>query len=401
MSGFSSAGLERLSDTLKGYVDRGEIPGLVALVARGDDVHVDAFGVQDLSGGKPMVRDSLFRIASITKPITAAVAMMLVEDGRIGLDDRIDRWLPEIAGQRVLRSIRAALDDTVPLQRPITLRDLLTFRLGTGFVMAPSGRYPIQAAMAEAGFAPGPPRPQQVPAPDIWIERFGRLPLIHQPGEQWMYHVGADVLGVLIARVAGAPFEEVITERLLAPLGMADTGFYAPEGKIGRLATGYTREGEDGRLTVYDLGQGGNYARPPAFASGGGGLVSTADDVLAFSRMMLAGGRHGVQRLLSEASVGQMATDQLTPGQKAASIALDLFLDGHGWGFGMMVLTSDDGAGLSAASYGWDGGFGTSYRADPAVGLTTVLLTQRMMAGPNDVAINTEFRTLARQACKD
>ena len=400
MNGFSSAGLERLSDALKGYVDRGEIPGLVALVARGDDVHVDAFGVQDLSGGKPMVRESLFRIASVTKPMTAAVAMMLVEDGRIGLDDRIDRWLPEIAGQRVLRSIDAPLDDTVPLQRRITLRDLLTFRLGTGFVMAPADRYPIQAAMTEAGFAPGPPRPQQVPAPDIWIERFARLPLVHQPGEQWMYHVGAELLGVLIARVAGAPFEEVMAERLLAPLGMADTAFYAPPGKIGRLATAYTR-GDDGGLTVYDLGQSGDYAVPPAFASGGGGLVSTADDVLAFSRLMLAGGRHGAPRLLSEASVAQMATDQLTPAQKAASIALDLFLDGHGWGFGMMVLTSDDGAGLSAGSYGWDGGFGTSYRADPAVGLTTVLLTQRMMAGPNDVAINAEFRTLARQACKD
>ena len=130
MSGFSSAGLERLSDALKGYVDRGEIPGLVSLVARGDDVHVDAFGVQDLSRGKPMVRDSLFRIASMTKPMTAAVAMMLVEDGRIGLDNQIHRWLPEIADQRVPRSIDAALDDTVPLQRPITLRNLLTFRLG-------------------------------------------------------------------------------------------------------------------------------------------------------------------------------------------------------------------------------------------------------------------------------
>jgi CubicO group peptidase (beta-lactamase class C family) len=400
VNGFSNAGLERLSEALKGYVDRGEIAGLVALVARDDHIHVDAFGVQDLSGGPPMVRDSLFRIASVTKPMSATVAMMLVEDGRIGLDDRIDRWLPEIANQRVLRTIEADVHDTVPLQRPITLRDLLTFRLGTGAVMAPPGRYPIQTALAEAGFALGPPRPQQVAAPDIWIERFARVPLIHQPGEQWMYHVGSDLLGLLIARVAGAPFEQIMAERLFAPLDMIDTGFYVPPEKIDRLATAYARA-DDGGLTVYDPGRGGDYAKPPAFASGGGGLVSTADDVLAFSRLLLAGGRHGEQRLLTEASVTQMVTDQLTPEQKAASTALDLFLGGHGWGFGMTVLTSDDDAGLSAGSYGWDGGFGPSYRADPAFGLTTVLLTQRLMSGPNDVAINAEFRTLARQAFQD
>jgi CubicO group peptidase (beta-lactamase class C family) len=214
----------------------------------------------------------------------------------------------------------------------------------------------------------------------------------------WLIHVGSDLLGVLIARVADAPFEEVMAERLLAPLEMTDTAFYVPPEKIDRLATAYVRAGEDGGLTVYDPGRGGDYTKPPAFASGGGGLVSTADDVLAFSRLLLAGGRRGAHRLLSEASVAQMVTDQLTPEQKAASTALDLFLDGHGWGFGMMVLTSDDGAGLSAGSYGWDGGFGASYRADPAFGLTTVLLTQRLMNGPNDVAINAEFRTLARQA---
>jgi CubicO group peptidase (beta-lactamase class C family) len=400
VNGFSNTGLERLSETLKGYVDRGEIAGLVALVARDDHLHVDAFGVQDLSSGPPMVRDSLFRIASVTKPMTAAVAMMLVEDGRIGLDDRIDRWLPEITSQRVLRTIEADLDDTVPLRRPITLRDLLTFRLGTGMVMAPPGRYPIQNALAEAGFAPGPPRPQQVAAPDIWIERFASVPLIHQPGEQWMYHVGSDLLGILIARVAGAPFEQIMAERLFTPLNMTDTGFYVPPEKVDRLATAYARA-DGGGLTVYDRGRDGDYTKAPAFASGGGGLVSTADDVLAFSRLLLAGGRHGEQRLLTEASVTQMVTDQLTPEQKAASTALDLFLGGHGWGFGMTVLTSDDDAGLSAGSYGWDGGFGPSYRTDPAFGLTTVLLTQRLMSGPNDVAINAEFRTLARQAFQE
>ena len=212
-----------------------------------------------------------------------------------------------------------------------------------------------------------------------------------------MYHVGSDLLGILIARVAGAPFEQIMAERLFTPLKMIDTGFYVPPEKVDRLATAYARA-DDGGLTLYDPGRGGDYTKPPAFASGGGGLVSTADDVLAFSRLLLAGGRHGEQRLLTEASVTQMVTDQLTPEQKTASTALDLFLDGHGWGFGMTVLTSDDNAGLSAGSYGWDGGFGPSYRADPAFGLTTVLLTQRLMTGPNDVAINAEFRTLARQA---
>src|SRR5439155_21781503 len=195
---FSRERLGRMAEVMRGYVDRGEVAGVVTLLCRHDDVHVEAIGKQDLAAATPMRRDTIFRIASMTKPITAAAAMILVEEAKLRLDDPVDRWLPELADRRVLRGIDSSLDDTVPAKRPITLRDLLTFRLGLGPVMAFPDVYPIQKAMAEAGLAPGP-KPLSL-SPDAFMARVGSLPLMHQPGEQWMYHTGSDILGVLISR---------------------------------------------------------------------------------------------------------------------------------------------------------------------------------------------------------
>src|ERR1700694_5959032 len=202
-SGLSKARLERMHDVMVGHVERGDMPGLVTLISRRGEAHVDAIGRMAFGGNDPMQRDTIFRIASLTKPITAAAAMFLVEECKLRLDEAVDRLLPELANRRVLQRIDAPLDDTVPAKRPITVRDLLTFRMGLGLILAPPNTYPIQTAMSDLQVGMGPPNPSAMPAPDEWMRRLGSLPLMHQPGEQWMYNTGSDVLGVLIARASG------------------------------------------------------------------------------------------------------------------------------------------------------------------------------------------------------
>src|SRR5712692_3596933 len=305
-AGLSKVRLARLHEVMAGYVERGEVPGLVALVSRRGEAYVEALGMKALGGSDPVQRDTIFRIASMTKPITAAAAMILVEECKLRLDDPVDPLLPELADRRVLKRLDGPLDDTEPAKRPITLRDLLTFRMGFGILMAPPGTYPIQAAVDELLLGQGPPQPSLPPARDEWIRRLGTLPLMHQPGEKWMYHTGSDVLGVLIARASGQPFETFLHERIFDPLGMKDTAFSVPSSKLDRLATAYATNFETGTLELYDPAEGGQWSRPPAFPSGGGGLVSTVDDYLAFSRMLLNEGRHSSGRILSRPSVETM-----------------------------------------------------------------------------------------------
>jgi CubicO group peptidase (beta-lactamase class C family) len=389
-----------MRDVMAAHVERGDIPGLVTLVSRRDEVHVEPIGRQ-ADGGEPMRRDTIFRIASMTKPIAAAAAMILVEECRLRLDDPVDRLLPELAGRRVLRRIEGPVDDTVPASRPITLRDLLTFRLGFGIIMAPPDTYPIQGAMRERGVRMGPPRPQSEPAPDEWMRRLGALPLIYQPGERWMYDTGSDVLGVLIARAAGQDLETFLRERLFEPLGMKDTGFSVPAAKIGRLATSYSTNPASGAREVYDRAEGGEWSRPPAFPSAAGGLVSTVDDYLAFGRMLLNRGRHGGERILSRLSVEAMTTDQLTPEQKALSGFVPGFWDSRGWGFGMSVITRRDGVAAVPGRYGWDGGIGTSWSTDPAEELVGILMTQGMWTSPRGPDVYHDFWTQVYQAIDD
>jgi CubicO group peptidase (beta-lactamase class C family) len=322
--------------------------------------------------------------------------MILLEDGKLRLDDPVDRLLPELADRKVLRSIDSALDDTVPANRQITLRDLLTFRLGFGAVMAASGRYAIQAAIEEAGLAPG--RNPLPFGPDEFLRRLGSLPLMHQPGDRWMYHTGSDVLGVLVERAAGMAFGDFLAERLFAPLGMKDTAFSVPKEKLDRLATCYRTDTETGRLVTYDRARGGLWASPPAFESGGGGLVSTVDDFLAFGRMMLRGGGHGTARILARPSVELMTTDHMTPAQKAASPFFPGFWDTNGWGFGVAVSTARDGLGPKPGSYGWIGGFTTAWRSAPAEDVVGILLTQRLMSAPDLPAVIADFWTHAYRA---
>jgi len=399
-SGLSAARLARMHDVMAGYVERGEVPGIVTAVSRRGDAHVDAIGTKAVGGGAPVARDTIFRIASMSKPIIAVATLILVEECVLRLDEPVDRLLPELAGRRVLRALAAALDDTVPAQRPITVRDLLTFRMGFGIVMAPPDTYPIQRAMTELLLGQGPPG-ASTPPPDEWLRRLGTLPLMYQPGERWVYHTGSDVLGVLIARAAGQPLEAFLRERIFEPLGMRDTGFSVPAAGLDRLATSYWTNPQTRALDLYDDAKTGQWSRPPAFPSGGGGLVSTVDDYMAFGQMMLNVGRHERTRILSRASIETMTTDQLTPAQKAVSGLINDYFDSHGWGFGVAMVTRRTDVAGSIGSFGWDGGLGTSWRSDPREEMVGILLTQASWTSPNPPNVALDFWTSAYGAIED
>jgi CubicO group peptidase (beta-lactamase class C family) len=371
--GFSPVRLARMRATLERHLASGYTPGLVGLVYHRGHEHVEAMGTMAFDSDVPMRRDTIFRLASTTKPITAAAAMILVEGCRLRLDDPVDEWLPELRNRRVLRTIDSALDDTVPAKRSITLRDLLTFRSGYGEVMFLSPACPLQHALAEARL-PLSEWPFAASA-DEFMERLGRLPLAFQPGERWLYHMSAEILGVLIARVSGKSLGEFLRERIFDPLGMADTGFQVPEENLYRLPTCYGRHPVSGELEVLDQARGGSASRPPVFESGAGGLVSTADDLLAFGRMMLLNG--GGPRILSRPTIQLMTTDHLTPDQKASSPFFDHFWDCRGWGLGMGVITTRSDIADVPGRFGWDGAFGTSWHVDPKEGLVGVFMTQR------------------------
>jgi CubicO group peptidase (beta-lactamase class C family) len=359
----------------------------VYLVSRGHEVEVEAIGSKTAGATvDPMRRDTLFRITSMTKPVTGAAALILVDAGKLRLDDPVDALLPELAQRKVLRRIDAPLDDTVAAKRPVTLRDLLTFRMGFGIVWGPPDATPIQRAANELELgAFGPPQPQVPPAPDEWMRRFGTLPLMHQPGERWMYNTGAEVLGVLIARAAGVPLGRFFQEHIFEPLGMKDTDFSVPPAKRHRFATGYFAANpfnpDVGGVVLNDPIDG-QWSKPPAFPSGGAGLVSTVDDYLAFARMLLAGGASANGRILSEQSVQMMTSDQLTPEQKANSQMLPPdYWSHHGWGFGLAVATGPRALGMPGG-YGWDGGFGTYWCSDPERHIVALLMTQRAAFPP-------------------
>jgi CubicO group peptidase (beta-lactamase class C family) len=398
-AGLSRARLSHMHEVMAGYVERGDVPGLVTLVSRRGEVHVDVIGTQAIGDSPPMRRDTIFRISSMTKPIIAVATMILVEECKLRLDEPVDRWLPELAERKVLKRLDGPLDDTVPAKRPITVRDLLTFRMGFGQMMAPPDAYPILKAANTQQIGMGPPSPSTMPAPDEWMRRLGQLPLMHQPGEQWMYNTGSDVLGVLIARASGQPLETFLRERLFEPLGMKDTGFSVPAASLDRLATSYWPDPASGKLVVYDEAVGGQWSRPPAFPSGAGGLVSTINDYLAFGQMMLSQGRHGGERILSRLSVETMTTDQLTPEQKAVSSLVPGFFDSHGWGFGVSVITRRDDIAAVPGRYGWDGGLGTSWYSDPREDMVTILMTQCAWTSPSPP--NVYFWTSAYQAIDD
>lgn len=370
---------ERIADAVTAAVADGQVPGAAWRVDRhGEPVSRGAAG----DGVGP---DTVFRLSSTTKPVVAAVAMALVGDGVLHLDAPVDALLPELADRRVLVDATDAAAGTVPAARPITVRDVLTFRLGLGLDFTAPWPSPTMAALADAGLPAGPPAPQAARGPDEWLRLLASVPLAHQPGERWLYHVGASVLGVLVARAAGRPLPDVLAERVLDPLGMAGTGFGVPPSARDRLGPHWTPPGPDGTREVYDPADG-QWARPPAFPDGGDGLVSTVDDVAAFARMLQAGGRAPDGRpVMTEEAVRAMTTEQVGPVDD----------EGGGWGLGLGVRRTDEPGGRHAGSYGWDGGLGSSWWTDPVTGISAVLLTNQMWASPQPPPVFEAFRSAA------
>jgi CubicO group peptidase (beta-lactamase class C family) len=393
--GLSSKGVARVRDMLERQVDSGFVPGALAVVARHGEVHIEATGNLAFEGAgsrTPMAGDTICRMGSMTKPIVAACAMTLVEDCTLRLDDPVDELLPELADMTVLADPNGPLEDTVPAKRPITLRDLLTYRLGTGMVPAEPGTVPIADALD--ALEPAPP-------PDEWMRRLGTLPLVHQPGERWMYNIAAEVTGLLIARATGMSFGDALRERICQPLGMKDTAFSVGGESIGRLATAYERDNAATGEPVVEDGPDGQWSRPPAFERGGGGLVSTLDDYLAFASALLAGGSHHGERVLSRPSVTLMTSDHLTPAQKAVSGFWPGYFDTMGWGFGMSVRTRRTHLGPSVGSYGWPGYYGSAWYNDPAEDMTTIFIMQRAQPGDQRLPMWLDFWTAVYQAIDD
>jgi len=378
----------RVIEILQRHIETGYLAGAVGLIARGSEANVVAVGVQSQDAARLMQRDSIFRITSMTKPITAALTLMLVDEGKLHLDERIDHWLPELAHRRVLRHMDSPLDDTVPAKRPITIEDLLTFRCGLGFIPNADEDYPVQRRITElklTGF--GPPDPASSVGADEWLRRLGTLPLMAQPGETWLYNTGCCILGVLITRVARKTLPQLLEERIFGPLGLKDTGFSVPPGSRERFVSAYRLD--SGHLQLQDAAATSPWTSAPAFPDAAAGLVSTVDDFFSFSHFLLSQGHPRGHRLLAREAIAAMTRNQLTPAQQVAA-ALSTG-ERRGWGFGVAVVTETTPQGIPAGAYGCNGGFGTSWVADPRSATAAILLTQTLFTSPLAPAVHEEF----------
>jgi CubicO group peptidase (beta-lactamase class C family) len=377
-----------MKGVLSAHVGTDEVPGLVALVSHGGETYAEVLGSKSYGGAK-VQRDSIFRVSSMTKPVTAAATMILVDEGRLELEESVDNPLPELSNRKVLRRIDAPLEDTVPGGRSITVKDLLTFTMGMGIISAPPRAYPIQRAMNDLHLGQGIPKPLIPPAPDEWIRRLGTLPLLHQPGEQWMYNTGPMFWGCLCGELQASHSSP--SSRIDCSIrGMNDSGLSVPSSKLDRFVDSYWTNPATGKIEHYDAAKAGEWSRPPEFPSGDAGLVSTADDFLAFATMLLEEGSHKGRRILGEESVETMTKDHLTAEQKAASGFVPGFFAHFGWGFCMSVVTGHYPP-KSVGTYGWDGGLGTSWFNDPKLGLTAILMTQQAQKSPDPAPVYADF----------
>jgi CubicO group peptidase (beta-lactamase class C family) len=382
--GFSPEGLKAVTAAMQAAIDRGDAAGVVTLLYRhGEVAQVNAVGLQDKAAKTPMRRDTIFRIASMTKPIVSVATLILVEEGKLALTMPVEKLLPELANPKLLANPNDPLDTAKPSPHGITVLDLLTHR--SGIVTPDTAPGPLVDALKEADAA-------RAIGPDEWIKRVGALPLAYEPGARFNYGNSFDVLGVLIARASGMTLPDFLEARIFKPLAMKDTGFFVPADKTARFATNYGGGKRDPLTGWYPIadqpGPTSRWAKPPAFPSGAGGLVSTADDYLAFAKMLLGKGRNGDVRLLSHELVVLMTANQLTPEQRKTPFSGFEFWAGQGFGLGVSVV--DDVArqarspfGFSSAgSFGWPGAFGTWWQADPKEDMVQVFMVQLPAADP-------------------
>ena len=379
LRGVDQAALAQIAPALQAVIDAGDLSGFVTLIWRkGEEIQFNALGQRDVEAGAPMTRDTLFRIASMTKPVTTVAALMLLEEGKLKLDDPISKWAPEFANMQVLKSATGPLDDTYPAPRDITVEDLMTHRAGLAYGFTSIG--PIAHAHQKAL---GDVLATDV-GPDAWMAALGSLPLSYPPGERFHYSHATDVLGFLVGRIEGKPFRDVLMERILGPLGMVDTDFWVPPAKRGRLAKMYRMKDDQSGLEVAPFPL---VDSPPAFCGGGGGLISGLDDYLKFARMLLGDGEVDGVRLLKPETVTLMRANRLTDEQRAIPFMSIPFWAGQGFGLGLSVITDVEkqawmGAGSNGA-FGWPGAFGTWWRGDPAEDMIMIYLIQNSMAlGP-------------------
>jgi CubicO group peptidase (beta-lactamase class C family) len=389
-AGFSAARLAQLTKAMQGYVDRGEVSGVVTLAWRhGETAHFEPLGWCDDAERLPMQRDTLFRIASMTKPVTSAAIMMLIEQDLLALDAPIAQWLPELAAPRVLRDPAGPLDQTDAARTPPTVLDLLTHRAGFAYHFTAAG------PLAEAYEAVFNGFESQV-APDAWLTRVSTLPLMFQPGTRWHYGIATDILGVLIQRVSGLTLGEFFRTRIFEPLGMRDTAFWVPEPQLQRLATAYSIDPGTRQRVAEDHPATSRWANPKRFQGGGGGLVSTAEDYLQFARLLLGRGRVGQTRLLSHRSVDLMRSNFLSRDQRRVPAFGHIVWAGQGFGLGLSIV--DDPAQQlplgyrSTGSFGWPGAYGTSWLADPVENMIGLMLIQRRAIEPFPMPVDFERR---------
>ena len=404
----STGGLEPLHDLMARHVETGKMPGLITLVARHDgaqnDVHVDVIGTKAIDDDAPLQRDAIFRIASLTKPITAAAAMILVDDGVLELSGAVDEFLPELADRRVLRSLDGPLDDTVPAKRAITVDDLLTFRMGFGTIMAPPDTYPIQTAERELQLGTlGPPWPPPPHTPDEWIRHFASLPLMHQPGEQWMYNTGSTG-----ARHPAGTRRRPAPRSVPAPTAVRAAGH--ARHRVQRVARP-TQPLHD-RLRTRPRNRHaqrrrrcrGQLLEPTACLAQRGGVAGVDDRRLLGLRRDAPRRRHTRRRADPQRTLGR-ADDHRSPDARATRLGGVFLREQDGWGLGMLVPAADAPASSSKTSiprgFGWDGGTGTTWRSDRTRGLTGVLFTQRAMTSPEPPAVFNDFWTGAYGSISD
>ncbi|WP_411287202.1 serine hydrolase domain-containing protein [Phenylobacterium sp.] len=389
------ADLSLASAGLQAAVDAGDLAGVVTLVWQGGEVvQVNTVGWRDLEAQAPMARDTLFRIASMTKPVTSLAALMLVEEGKLRLDDPISRWLPEFKDMQVLKNATGPLDETYPAPREITVEDLMTHRAGLAYGFTSMG--PIAQAHEDHL---GPPLGTPL-TPDAWLAALGSLPLSYPPGAQFHYSHATEVLGFLVARIEGKPLGQVLKDRIFGPLGMDDTDFWCPPQKRDRMAKLYRMDPETDRLQDVSMPHPDGQ---PAFEAGGGGLISTADDYLKFARMLLGGGEVDGVRLVKAETLALMASNKLTPEQRAIPFMGMPFWMSQGFGLGLSVIMDPAAHGWMGAgsegAFGWPGAFGTWWQADPAEKLVVIYLVQDSMPlGPEAVANMAARRGLGGRA---
>lgn len=378
--GFSPQGLAQIPATLQGFVDQGSLAGVVSLLWRkGETVQVNTVGYRDLAAKAPMTRDTLFRIASMTKPVTSVAALILVEEGKLRLEDPITRWLPEFSDMRVLKDPTGPVEDTYAAPREITVEDLFTHRSGLAYAFTSQG--PIAHAYEKTL---GPPLGTPM-TPDQWLAALATLPLTYAPGERFHYSHATEVLGFLVARIEGKPLGDVLQERIFGPLGMTDTGFWVAPADRERLARLYRLDPTG--LTDVSFP---HTEAPIAFEAGGGGLVSTADDYLKFARMLLGKGEVDGVRLLKPETVELMSANRLTDEQRSYPFLGLPFWTAQGFGLGVSMILDPANIGFlgagPAGSFGWPGAFGTWWQADPANELIAIYLIQDSMPlGPEAV----------------